>query len=139
MTIQERIRPEFATELGEPDPTAPGSFASAFTATERAVINLANLDGVGSLRSSRGSVGWLRALLFPPARLSLANPKLEILRRASIAIKAGGRYSRGHEVEAALAVGYSHEQLSIVGESLRTGASTMLNRTATDRQRKARL
>ena len=81
-----------------------------FDATERAAISLAYVDSLGSLRPPIRVPRFLRPL-FPRFVRSLADARLEALRRVAVAFRSGRQDVERVEIEAALAAGYSRGQL----------------------------
>lgn len=119
MTVQQRIRPDFATIISRYDQAKPVELALAFTSIEREAIRLADFDDHGSVVPLGRMARFLRVLIAPRVNPELANPRLEALRRLSIALKARRPGASGPETEAALAAGFSPEQIGVLKNHLR--------------------
>ena len=124
MAYLARIEPEFSQPFDFRERMAPPAAAPKFSEPEWSVIRLARRDGLSTLRPYgrvRRFFRWLTGLGINP---TLADPRLEAIRRISVLSWRFGFTVPCSDVSDFIAAGFSPDQYELLVSSVSAAASS---------------
>jgi hypothetical protein len=130
MAYLARIEPEFSQPFDFRERIAPPAAAPEFSELEWSIVRLARRDGLSTLRPYgrvRRFFRWLTGLGINP---TLADPRLEAIRRISVLSWRFGFSVPANDVADFFAAGFSPDQYELLVSSVRAAVASSTKRNA---------
>ena len=123
MAYLARIEPQDSQPVACPPPTGAARPKPDFSPLEWSVVRLARIDSLWTIRERRPAAPLVELGARPAATRSLANAKLEALRRMAVLTWHYGFTVPGEDVANFISAGFSPDQYELMAGSINAALS----------------